>query len=182
MMTVKEHEAFRKDLIHLLGYYGCGKDTNTPCDILADMMLAFYDAYELHVNRRDQRMRKPYHAEPKEDPCSACVACDPDPDADEDEEEDECNERGYIVIRHLRGKKHLAFVEWRNRKPVLSNSAAYAINFKYRGMAENVAEKLGEMVGGKWGVVDLDELEENNEANERLLKAIFGEDDDESNG
>ena len=49
MMTVKKHEAFRKDLTHLLGLYGCGKDTNTPCDILADMMLAFYDAYELHV-------------------------------------------------------------------------------------------------------------------------------------
>ena len=176
MMNIVEHEALRKEMTHLLGRYGCGKETNTPCDILADLMLGFYDAYNLHVTRRDERIRKPYHDEPEERPCDGCNGCEPD-------EEEETNERGYIVIRHLKGRKHLAFTDWRNGKPVICNSADLAMNFKYRGMAEHVAEKLGENPGGNWEVIDLDELEKNHEANERLLKAIFGEDDpEECNG
>ncbi len=176
MQTMKDHEELRNGMIHLLARCGCGKETNTPCDILADLMLSFYDSYELHVNRRDKRMRKPYHDKPDENPCDECKGCEPD------EEEDESNERGYIVSRYMGHRRLLVFVEWRDKKPVLCNSPDLAMNFKYRGMAEHIAEKLVEIVGGKWEVIDLDELEENHEANERLLKAIFGENDEECNG
>ena len=47
--------------------------------------------------------------------------------------------------------------------------------FKYRGMAEHVAGKLGE----RWEVIDLDEVERDADRNERLLAAIFGEADEE---
>ena len=57
--TVEGHEECRKELMHLIGRYGMGKATQTPCDILADMMLAVYDAYELSMDRRDSRMQKP---------------------------------------------------------------------------------------------------------------------------
>lgn len=168
--TEKGHEEFHKELTRLAGRYRMGQVSRTPCDVIADVMLNAFDSFACAVIDRDERMQKPQQKRP-------CADCDAAEQADDDEE---TNELGYIVFKH--GKKpgkYVVFAAWRNGIPLFARNLYAAMIFKYRGMAEHVAGKLVEIVGGKWEVIDLDELEENHEANERLLKAIFGEVDEE---
>lgn len=166
--TVEGHEECRKELTRLIGRYEMGKATQTPCDILADMMLAIYDAYELSMDWRDSRMQKPQQKRP-------CAGCEAAEQADDDEDE-ETNELGYIVYK--RGKKpgkYVVFAAWCNGTPLYARDLDAAMIFKYRGMAEHVAGRLGE----RWEVIDLDEVERDADRTERLLAAIFGEVDEE---
>lgn len=164
--TVDGHEECRKELMRLIGRYEMGKATRTPCDVLADMMLAVYDAYNLCVDRRDRRLQKPT----QKAPCTGCKAAE---QADDNEDE-ETNELGYILYRHGRKPgKYTVFVEWRDGIPLFARDIDAAMIFKYRGMAERVAEKLG----ARWAVIDLDEVEQDSEKTKRLLAAIFGEDE-----
>lgn len=153
--TIDAREAFRKDLTDLLNKYNLDEESNTPDYILADMLLSMYDSYALHVTRRDE------------------VLC---PETDEEDEDDDTNERGFIVIKDEKPvPSHTVFVEWRNKRPVYSNCADYAMIFTHREMAENIAEKLGK----GWYVLDLDDLERDSKAAKRLLDAIFRDDEDD---
>ena len=49
----------------------------------------------------------------------------------------------------------MVFAAWRNGIPLCARGLGAAMIFKYRGMAEHVAGKLGE----RWEVIDLDEVE-----------------------
>lgn len=62
------------------------------------------------------------------------------------------------------------FVEWRNKKPIIGQTDGMV--FTYEGMAKHVAEKLGD----SWKVIDVSQKE--CEKAERLLKAIFSEDEE----
>lgn len=66
----------------------------------------------------------------------------------------------------------LCFVRWEAGKPVYSNTPERAMWFTDKGMAQKTAEKLGE----GWEVVDMWPVMTKEE---RLLWAIFNEDDDE---
>ena len=66
-------------------------------------------------------------------------------------------------------REYWYFVEWRNGKPIIGQCDGMI--FTYEGMAQNVAERLG----NDWKVVDVSP-EECYKA-ERLLAAIFGDDD-----
>ena len=66
----------------------------------------------------------------------------------------------------------LCFVRWEAKKPVYSNTPCQAMWFTDKGMAEKTAERLGE----GWEVVDMWPVMTKEE---RLLWAIFNEDDDE---
>lgn len=157
--TIDAHEAFRKELTDLLNKYNLDEESNTPDYILADLLLSVYDSYTLHVTRRDETFSFT-NAE----------------NEDDEDEDDDTNERGFIVIKDEKPiPKHIVFVEWRNKRPVYSNCADYAMIFTHREMAEHVAGKLGD----DWYVLDLDELERDSKATERLLKAIFRDDDDD---
>ena len=173
MNETVDFEAFRKDLIHLIGRHGLGKESYTPCDVLADLMIGSYHGFCIQIMRRDDWLKE----RSQKRPCTACACEAPEPAEDENEE---TNERGYIVYRHgKRPNSHRVFVEWRDGIALFANNCDVAMTFKYRGMAERVAEKLGK----RWEVIDLDELAEDYEKNKRLLAAIFGETDtEEENG
>lgn len=66
----------------------------------------------------------------------------------------------------------LCFVRWEAKKPVYSNTPEQAMWFTDKGMAEKTAERLGE----GWEVVDMWPVMTKEE---RLLWAIFNEDDDD---
>ena len=129
--TMEAREKFRKELRDLINKYGLDEECNTPDHILADLLLSAYDGYALHVTRRDE----------------AVGFLD-----SEDDEDEDTNDRGFIVIKDEKpALSHTVFVEWRNKKPVYSNCADYAMIFAHREMAEHIAEKLGE----GWYVLDL---------------------------
>lgn len=74
----------------------------------------------------------------------------------------------YVVARgHQRGE-YEAFHKWDDKKPVIGD-VGHAMVFTYKGMAENVAEQLGE----EWYVVDISY--EQYIKQKRFLNAIFGE-------
>ena len=152
--TMEAREEFRKQLRDLINKYGLDEECNTPDHILADLLLSAYDGYALHVTRRDE----------------AVGFLD-----SEDDEDEDTNDRGFIVIKDEKpALSHTVFVEWRNKKPVYSNCADYAMIFAHREMAEHIAEKLGE----GWYVLDLDELWRENDEARALLDAIFRDNDD----
>jgi len=68
-------------------------------------------------------------------------------------------------------REYWYFVEWRNGKPIIGQCDGMI--FTYEGMAQNVAERLGD----GWKVIDVSP-EECYKA-ERLLAAIFREDDED---
>lgn len=79
-------------------------------------------------------------------------------------------EEGSFIV-YKRGDKPREvwqFVEWRNKKPVIGRCDGMV--FKFKGMAEYVAEQLGD----GWGVMDVSP--EAMERDRRLFRAIFRKD------
>ena len=72
------------------------------------------------------------------------------------------------VVKIIGKCEYLFFEEWSDGMAVVQKNGGGMV-FTYRSKAEEIAEKLGE----GWKVIDVSE--EAAEADERLLKAIFGE-------
>lgn len=67
------------------------------------------------------------------------------------------------------------FSKWEDKfKPVIGDSKD-ALWFSYESMAENIADRLNELLPDGWRVYDMSEQEA--ERNKRLLEAIFSDDD-----
>ena len=89
-----------------------------------------------------------------------------------DDDEDDEEPGDYMVVK--RGEKPREwwfFREWDNGKPVIGQNGGMV--FTYKSAAEHMANRLGE----GWNVVDVSE--EECEKCERLLSAIFSDEDDD---
>lgn len=188
-VKIETREEFREELKKLINKYGMEKACDTPDYILADLLMGAYDNYSMHVTRRDnwfgfdpfnqnvgdETEEKPAEAKQTETEEPADTAEEQE-EADSDDEEDVKSKAGFIVYRRDRKNRYTFFVEWRNGVPVFAEDENLAMRFTYKGMAENVASRLGE----EWNIFDVDEVtdEKKCRACERLFKAIFGEDFD----
>ena len=169
MKTETDILEFEKELTRLIGRFGLGKMANTPCDILADVMLDAYATFTDATYTRDERRNQKSGCRCQKDEARP-EKLHPARDRGN---RPEANHLGYIGVKPVGpGGKHEAFVSFRNYHPLITDTANLAMIFSFREMAEDVAEKLG----NGWEVLDLDDLEASRDTVERFLKCLRAED------
>lgn len=88
----------------------------------------------------------------------------------------------YIVFTSIgtkKDRKYIYFAGFDKKEPTFTESKDEALWFDYESMAENIKNALKEKYGIEAIVMDMSDVAY--ERNQRLLKAIFSEDEDEQN-